>query len=198
MSPDRIKSIRNQMLLSSILLLIVGVVFIAWPDAAAVFLSRVTAVVILVLGAFNIAIFVFGMKRGHTDIPSILSGVLLMILGIYLLIKPEAMLNFFNIIFGIVILIIGLDHIFQSIFIIRHVRTLWWISLIVGIAAVGLAVITFINPFSAIRTAMILVGIAMVVEAIGGFWNLPALKAKPAVPGADAKPVNTGDEDINA
>ena len=43
---------------------------------------------------------------------------------------------------------------------------------------------------------MILVGITMVVEAIGGFWNLPALKARPEV--LSAKPVNSADDDLNA
>ena len=112
----------------------------------------------------------------------------------------NTMLNFFNIIFGVIILIIGLDHLFQAIFIIRHVRSLWWISLIVGLVAIGLGVLTLLNPFSAIRTAMIIVGITMVVEALGGLWNLPALKPKPGTVSdlSGAKPVNGSDEDINA
>ena len=200
MSPERIKTIRKHMLLTSILFLLLGVCFIVWPDEAARLLARATAILIIAVGAFELVLFFLGKKKGVIDIPAIISGVLLLALGVYLLIKPDTMLNFFNIIFGVIILIIGLDHLFQAIFIIRHVRSLWWISLIVGLVAIGLGVLTLLNPFSAIRTAMIIVGITMVVEALGGLWNLPALKPKPGTVSdlSGAKPVNGSDEDINA
>lgn len=198
MSPERIKSIRTHMLLASILLLLLGICFIVWPDEAARILARATAAVIICVGVFEMILFFIGKRKGIIDIPAAIAGVLLVALGIYLLIRPDTMLNFFNIIFGIIILIIGLDHLFQAIFIIRHIRSLWWISLIVGVAAVGLGVLILVNPFSAIRTAMIIVGITMVIEAIGGFWNLPALKAKPGAAVKDVSPVSSADEDINA
>lgn len=196
MSPERIKSVRNHMIISSIILLILGVLFIVWPDQAAIFLTRATAIVILGVAAFELVLFFLSKRKGFTDVPAIIIGVILTVLGIFLLVRPDSLLSFFNIIFGIIILIMGMDHLFQAVFIIRHVRTLWWVSLVVGVAAVVLGIVILVNPFSAVRTAMILVGITMVVEAIGGFWNLPALKARPDA--ADAKPVNSGDSDINA
>lgn len=198
MSPERIKSIRKHMLLASILLLVLGICFIAWPDEAARILARATAIVIIAVGVFELILFFIGKKKGVVDIPAIISGVLLGALGIYLLIQPDTMLKFFNIIFGIIIIIIGLDHIFQAIFIIRHIRSLWWISLIVGLVALGLGVLTLLNPFSAIRTAMIIVGVTMVVEAIGGLWNLPALKPKPGLETVVDNAKTEGDSDINA
>jgi len=198
MSPERIKTIRKHMLLASILLLLLGVCFIVWPDEAARMLARASAIVILAVGVFEIILFALGKKKGIVDVPAIISGVLLCALGIYLLIKPDTMLNFFNIIFGIVIIIIGLDHIFQSIFIIRHIRKLWWITLIVGLVALGLGVLTLLNPFSAIRTAMIVVGITMVIEALGGLWNLPALKPKPGLESIVDGAKSAGDSEINA
>ena len=198
MSPERIKTIRKHMLLASILLLLLGVCFIVWPDEAARMLARASAIVILAVGLFEIVLFALGKKKGIVDVPAIISGVLLCALGIYLLIKPDTMLNFFNIIFGIVIIIIGLDHIFQSIFIIRHIRKLWWITLIVGLVALGLGVLTLLNPFSAIRTAMIVVGITMVIEALGGLWNLPALKPKPGLESIVDDAKSAGDSEINA
>ena len=198
MSPERIKSIRKHMLLASILLLVLGICFIVWPDEAARILARATAIVIIAVGVFELILFFIGKKKGVVDIPAIISGVLLGALGIYLLIQPDTMLKFFNIIFGIIIIIIGLDHIFQAIFIIRHIRSLWWISLIVGLVALGLGVLTLLNPFSAIRTAMIIVGITMVVEAIGGLWNLPALKPKPGLETVVDNAKTEGDSDINA
>lgn len=198
MNPDRIKSIRNNMIVMSILLLLVGVAFIVWPGEAARVLARVVAIAIAAFGAFELILFFIGSRKSFVDVSAAITGVLLTALGVFLLIKPDTLLNFFNIIFGIAILIVGLDHIFQSIFIIRHVRGLWWVSLLVGIAALLLGVIIIINPFSAVNSAMILIGITMVIEAIGGFWNLPALKAKRVVEVIDAKPVDSGDDDINA
>lgn len=197
MSPERIKSIRNNMIIASIFLLVLGVAFIVWPGEAARVLARVVAVAISVIGAFEFIIFIIGKNRGFIDISAAVTGVLLLALGVFLIVKPDTLLNFFNIIFGIIVLIIGLDHMFQAIFIIRHIRGLWWISLLVGIAAALMGVIIIINPFSAVNTAMILIGITMVIEGIGGFWNLPALKSKASME-VDARPVNTPDDDLNA
>ena len=197
MSPERIKSIRNNMIIASIFLLVLGVAFIVWPGEAARVLARVVAVAISVIGAFEFIIFIIGKNRGFIDISAAVTGVLLLALGVFLIVKPDTLLNFFNIIFGIIVLIIGLDHIFQAIFIIRHIRGLWWISLLVGIAAALMGVIIIINPFSAVNTAMILIGITMVIEGIGGFWNLPALKSKASME-VDARSVNTPDDDLNA
>ena len=200
MSPERIKSVRNSMLISSIVLLLLGIAFIVWPGEAARTLARIIAAVITLVAAFEIVMFFFARKKGFTDISAILTGTVLAILGIYLLVKPDSLLNFFNIIFGIIIIIMGLDHLFQAIFIIRHIRGLWWVTLIVGIAAVAMGVIILINPFSVATTAMTIIGISMVVEALGGFWNLPALKARPET-AADApvtKNVDSSDDDLNA
>lgn len=197
MSPERIKRIRNHMIITSILLLLIGVSFIVWPDESARILARATAIVILGVALFEILLFFLGKKKGVTDVPAIVTGVVLAALGIYLLISPDTLLEFFNIIFGLIIVIIGINHIIQALFIIRHIRHLWWISLVVGVAAIGLGVLVLVNPFSAVRTAMIIVGITMVVEALGGLWNLPALKVKPGTV-IDAKSVGSADDEINA
>lgn len=197
MSPERIKTIRKHMLLASILLLLLGISFIVWPEEAARFLARATAIVIIAVGLFEVVLFILAKRKGIIDIPAIISGVLLGALGIYLVIKPDTMLSFFNIIFGIIILIIGLDHVFQSIFIIRHIRSLWWISLIVGVVAIGLGILTLLNPFSAIRSAMMIVGVTMLIEAIGGLWNLPALRPRPEPVTDGAIPVNPSDNELN-
>ena len=179
MSPERIKTVRKHMIISSILLLIMGIAFIVWPEKSAVLMARLVSVLIIAVGVFELVLFIIGKRKGVADVPAIITGTILTCLGIFLLIRSEAVLELFNIIFGIVILVIGIDHILQAVFIIRHVRTLWWISLIVGVAALGLGALIIVNPFSAVRTGMVLMGITMVLEALGGIWNLPALKPKP-------------------
>lgn len=197
MSPERIRSIRNHMIIASILLLLLGVAFIVWPDEAARVLARASAICIIGLAVFELIVFILAKRKGFVDVPAVVVGVLLLALGIYLLINPDAILNFFNVIFGVIILIIGVDHMFQAIFIIRHIRKLWWISLLVGLLAIAAGILILVNPFSAIRTAMIIIGITMIVEAVGGLWNLPALKARPETAVKDATP-GSADEDINA
>ena len=179
MSPERIKTVRKHMIISSILLLIMGIAFIVWPEKSAVLMARLVSVLIIAVGVFELVLFIIGKRKGVVDVPAIITGTILTGLGIFLLIRSDAVLELFNIIFGIVILVIGIDHILQAVFIIRHVRTLWWISLIVGVAALGLGALIIVNPFSAVRTGMVLMGITMVLEALGGIWNLPALKPKP-------------------
>ena len=68
MNPDRIKSIRNNMIITSILLLLVGVAFIVWPGEAARVLARVVAIAIAVFGAFELILFFIGSRKSFVGL----------------------------------------------------------------------------------------------------------------------------------
>jgi len=196
MSPESIKFLRNSMIISSIIMVLLGITFIVWPAEAANMLARVLAVVILIGAVVEFILFFFAKRGGFTDVMALVSGVVLAVISIFLLIRPDLLVSFFNVVFGIIIIIMGIDHIAQSLFIIRHIRTLWWVSLFVGIGATLMGILIIVNPFSATNAAMILIGITMLIEGIAGFWNLPALKPKPGSV-KNVTPVDSSDDEQN-
>jgi len=178
MSSDTIKSFRNGTIISSLVIILVGVSFIVWPKESAELLARVLAVAVLVAGITEMVLFFLGKRGGFTDVVALVTGVILLFVSIFLFMRPDLLINFFNIVFGIVIIVIGAQHVGQALFIVRYARELWWVSLLIGIAAILMGILIIINPFSATNAAMILIGITLIIEGAAGLYSAPALKAR--------------------
>ena len=106
------------------------------------------------------------------------ASVLKILMGVMFIIKPEFLINVLNIVFGIVIILVGVANTHQALFILRKVRRKWWISLLVALLAIALGVFIIINPFSFTNGLMIWIGIGLIIEAVTGFINLPGLRRK--------------------
>ena len=180
MDESSIKSIRNNMIITNIVILLLGVAFIAWPKESSEMLVMAIGIVLIAMAVFEVVVFLFAKNRGFTDVVSLIAGIIAALAGIWLLISPSWLVGFFGIIFGVIIIAVGLAHIHQAIFIIRHHRQIWWISLLVAVLAIALGVFVIINPFEFTNGLMIWIGIGMVIEAVFGFFNLPAMKHKDA------------------
>ncbi|MCQ2516379.1 MAG: DUF308 domain-containing protein [Saccharofermentans sp.] len=178
MSSDSIKSWRNGTIISSLLILLLGISFIVWPKESAELLARILALVVLGAGLVELVLFFWGKRGGFTDVIALASSAVLLCISIFLLLRPDMLINFFNVVFGIVIIIIGIQHVGQSLFIVRYARELWWISFLIGIAAVAMGILVLINPFSATNAAMMLIGVTMIIEGVAGLYSVPALKAR--------------------
>lgn len=178
MGSGTIKSWRNGTIISSLIILILGISFIIWPKESAELLARILALVVLGGGIIELALFFWGKRSGFTDVIALTSSVVLLCISIFLLLRPDLILNFFNVAFGIVIIIIGIQHVGQSLFIVRYARELWWISFLIGIAAVIMGILILINPFSATNAAMMLIGITLIIEGVAGLYSAPALRAR--------------------
>lgn len=178
MSFINVKSFRNGTIISSIIILILGISFIMWPKESAELLARVLALVVLSAGVVELVLFLWGKRGGFTDVIALTSSVVLLCISVFLLLRPDMLLNFFNVVFGIVILIIGVQHVGQSLFIVRYSRGLWWVSFLIGIAAVAMGILVIINPFSATNAAMTIIGVTMIIEGAAGLYSAPALRAR--------------------
>ncbi|MBO4636210.1 MAG: DUF308 domain-containing protein [Clostridiales bacterium] len=178
MTTESIRSIRRYMLIVNIVILLLGVAFIAWPKESSELLARITGVSLLLFSVFGLIVFLFAQSKGITDVLSLIGSVIVGVMGVMFIIKPEFLINVLNIVFGIVIILVGVANTHQALFILRKVRRKWWISLLVALLAIALGVFIIINPFSFTNGLMIWIGIGLIIEAVTGFINLPGLRRK--------------------
>ncbi|MBR2294778.1 MAG: DUF308 domain-containing protein [Clostridiales bacterium] len=176
MNENTIKNIKIGMLVTNILTLLAGVAFIAWPKESSEMFVRIIGILFLAAAVFETICFIFAKKRGIFDFISVFVAVAAAGLGIWFLINPSWLVGFFGYVFGVVIILIGIAHLHQTIFIVRYHRNIWWVSLLVAFLAIALGVFIIINPFGFADGLMIWIGIGMVIEAVFGFFNLPAIK----------------------
>ena len=154
-----------------IVLLALGIILIVWPVNAAIVLTRTVGVVILILAILEFVVFIRSNTKDAFEIAGLIFGVLLAAGGIWLIVNPDWLVQFFNIMFGVVIGLYGLFGIVSAVGYSRKGGGLWWIGLILSIVAIALAVLIFMNPFATPKMLMIIIGVSLITSAVTGIYN---------------------------
>lgn len=154
-----------------IVLIALGVVLIVWPVDAALMLTRIIGIVILVLAIVEIVVFAMSKSKEAMEYVLLVVSVLLAAVGIWLIVNPDWLVQFFNILFGVILGIYGLFGVFSSVGYGRKSGGLWWIGLILSIIAIAMAVLIFMNPFATPKMLMIIIGASLVLGGVAGIYN---------------------------
>ena len=113
----------------------------------------------------------FRFTKDAFEIAGLIFGVLLAAGGIWLIVNPDWLVQFFNIMFGVVMGLYGLFGIVSAVGYSRKGGGLWWIGLILSIVAIALAVLIFMNPFATPKMLMIIIGVSLITSAVTGIYN---------------------------
>ena len=162
-----------------IVLAVLGVTLIIWPNNAAELLTRIVGIAIVLLSVVEIIVFIVSKNKEAMEIIALVGSILFAAGGIFLIVNPGWLVGFFNIIFGVVICLYGLFGIVNSIAFARRAGGLWWIGLILSVIAIAFAALIFMNPVWISNILMIAIGVSLLVAALMGiFTRLKIRKAQ--------------------
>ena len=181
---NKISNYNTGTIIVDIVMLFLGLIFFIGTlagkgdDIAAGFV-RIVGGVLIAVGIFELINFLRIKDKTVFDWIVFIIGCAIAITGIVFIINPLPIITVFNFVFGIIILIYAIIIIVGAVGTLRPAGAkYWWFSLLFGIAALGLGV--FVACFNgATKTLTIIIGITLVVGAIGGIANaLLASQAK--------------------
>lgn len=162
---DYAKRCEKNMLISTILTLILGIVLIFKPDSSIKVITGLIAVVFMVLGLLQLVDYVRQNREERIISLSLILGIILFGLGIFLFVNLESLVEFITTLIGITIVIKSLFKI-QFSFNIRGISAKWFYNLIIGIAEIILGIVLLINPFDSAVVFLRVVGILLVIGSI--------------------------------
>lgn len=152
---------KTKFVLTSLFMLVFGILFIALPQASYDVLTTVLSWMIIVFGAILCLHFLINPKV--VPWTNIVSGLATILIGIFLLIFPTTYL----ILIAILLIVEGVIYISNSIAQNKAGVMGWWKDLICGIVQVVLGVSLFIvNYTAATSVVMIYLGILLIVDSI--------------------------------
>ena len=188
-----------------LVMLILGFVFLIntiagkGDQVAAIFVRAIGGILIAV-GLISIITFFIKKEKELFDWVVMIFGVAIGIFGIVVVIKPEPIINILNWIMGLIIIVYAIVIIFTAIGILRPAGANYWgFSVIFGLIALGLGFfIIFYNL--ATKVMMIMIGVTLVLGAVGGIANaILAAQAKKAarkvIKATGLDPVKDTDDD---
>lgn len=163
-------------ILLDIVMLFLGLIFFIGTlagkgDEIASGFVRVVGGVLILVGIFELINFLRIKEKTIFDWIVFIIGCAIAITGIVFIINPLPIITIFNFVFGIIIGIYAVIIIVVSVGTLRPAGAkYWWFSLLFGIAALGMGI--FVTCFNgATKTLTIIIGITLVVGAIGGIAN---------------------------
>ena len=154
--------IKNK-LLSSIILLALGVLLIAAPVASLRTYVRIIGAVLLCGAAVRIVVHFLTKKEDRVPVSLVIGGVAA-IFGVVLLIAAQPVINALNIIFGVLLI---LNSLFDLVIAVR-LPAGKTVALILALIGVLLGILIVINPAAFASFATRIIGCVLVYDAVVG------------------------------
>ncbi|MGN0553586.1 MAG: HdeD family acid-resistance protein [Oscillospiraceae bacterium] len=159
------KSNRVALFIAPVLTIVIGIILIANSVETTVLICRIIGIILLMSGVFFTGSSLLNMNSMMRKI-SIVPGLIQLILGLFIMIRPDKIVGMITIIIGIIVLV-------QSFGILEHgLETkmlgykLWWGTAALAVTMAILGIIIIVNPFGAVSAAMKFTGVVLVIQGV--------------------------------
>ncbi|MDE6053818.1 MAG: DUF308 domain-containing protein [Lachnospiraceae bacterium] len=159
-----IQDMKQNYFVNAVIMVVLGLVLVIWPHILGVMLCYVLGGALILMGIIQLIGFLRSERLGFYNKFSMLMGIVLILLGIWICTQPRIVLSIIPVIVGIIVLLHGLMDIQYTLDIKRTGNTKWWIALIAALLTLGVGLMLVFNPFTAYEISMILLGIAMLYD----------------------------------
>lgn len=157
---------KNISWISAIVLCALGIVLVIWPGTSIRVVCMVIGAVIAIFGGVNVINALKTRQAGLLSGFFASIGLILLILGIWLLIIPETIVSLFPIFIGIMLLIHGVIDFSETIELKNLGYERWFIPLAMSILLILLAIVILINPFGTVETIVRVIGIVLIYDGL--------------------------------
>lgn len=159
-----IQDMKHNYFINAVIMVVLGLILVIWPEILGNMLCYILGGALILMGAFQLIGFIRGEHLGFCNKFSMLMGIILILLGIWVCANPHVVLSIIPVVVGIIILLHGLMDIQYTLDIKKAGSSKWWIGLIAAIATIVIGILLVVNPFAAYELTMIIIGIAMIYD----------------------------------
>ena len=164
-----LKSIRNSLILSSLLYIVLGVVLLVMPELSLGFACLLIGGAVVIYGVVRRAAYLRGGPAA--DKLDLVLGVLLILLGLFLLIWIRFLLAFVPVVLGIYILIDSFGSLKRSLDMKALGFGRWWVSFLVAAALAICGLVMVLNPFGTIEGLVMFIGLGFLIDGVTTLVN---------------------------
>lgn len=165
-----LKKLKANVVISALLCILLGIVLVVWPGLSMKIVCTAVGAVLLIGGGVRLSVY-FATRDGSVYAHlNLIMGIILAVVGVWILLQPDKVLAIIPIIVGIVIILHGGNNLRQAVTLWREKYDKWWIVLILGILTAGFGVLLVLRPFEALDTVVMMIGISLIFDGISDIW----------------------------
>lgn len=166
---DFFGKMRKSAVIGYIFCIVFGIVICIWPGSVLLAICRIAGLLLLLLGIFRLLVCVKDQHALNKGYP-LFVGLLLCVLGIWILSAPGTFLKLIPIVIGVLLIYHGVKNIYTSIQEKQSKDSRWWVSMIIAVLSVVFGIVLMRCAFLALEIGMIFIGIALVYTGVSGLW----------------------------
>ena len=159
--------VKASMILSAVVCVAIGVVLLIWPKETIDVFCKVLAAGLIIMGIVNLLSYF--MNRAVQAFSGIL-GLVVMLVGFWVFIKPERVEGIIPIVIGAILAIHAIQDIKLAIETKRNGYEKWWSMLIIAFISLIFGVICIVNAIGVVKLAIQVVGIALIYDGVSDLW----------------------------
>ena len=161
------KKFRADMMLSALFSIVMGVILVAWPETTLDIICKAIAIILIVMGAAELVSYFW--NKITYSLSGIL-GLVVLLIGIWIFVKPQSVLSLIPIVIGVILAVHGVQDLKVAFDTKRNGYTKWWSMLLMAIISLALGIICIVNAFGMVTLTMQIIGIALVYDGISDIW----------------------------
>jgi len=170
-----VKKLRTNSILSSILMILVGIFLFVYPGRTLDLAVRIVGIALLVLGAVGILSYVLGGKKDG-GAAALTAPVLAAAAGLVLLIAPGFVLSILPFVAGVLIVITGASRLLEALTLRRRGGSGAPLAILLSVVTILLGIVIIFNPFKTLSLLVKVLGVIVIYTGVSGL--LIAAKAK--------------------
>ena len=149
---------------SSLVYILIGLALLIWPELSLKVVCYLFGALIMVKGISSIRSYVKAQERFFFSYFSLVFGISMIALGLFLFIRPSTVVSILPILVGIFVIFDGIVR-FQSAFELRAAgHSSWWSFLLLAILSAGLGLVMLFNPFASVQVLVMAIGVILLLE----------------------------------
>lgn len=165
-----LKRLKTNIVISAILCVVLGIVLVVWPDLSMQIVCIAIGAVLLIGGGVRLAVYFTNKDGSMYAQMSLITGIVLAVVGVWILMKPDKVLAIIPIIVGIVIVLHGINDLQQAVSLFKDKYDKWWVALVLGLLTIGFGVLLICRPFEALDTVVMLIGLFLIYDGLSDIW----------------------------
>ena len=167
-----IKSLKVNYSLSAVICVILGIVLLVWPGQSTQVVCMVLGIVLGGFGLIQIILYLATKEKTMVSHSMMMLGVVLAVIGGWIVLKPETIIKAVPMIVGILIVIHGFHNAVQAIDLKKMQYDNWWVALLLSLLTVALGGVLICNPFTIVDTVVRIIGAFLVYDGLSDMWIL--------------------------
>ena len=159
--------VKADFLLSSVLCIALGIVFIVWRASVLEVVANILAVLLIIIGAMYVCSYFLKIV---TNGLSVMMGIVVLAVGIWFLLQPRIVVELIPIVIGLVLIFHSIRSIVEAIDAKKYGYNAWGVGMVLSVISLVCGILCVTNAFNIMKTATVIVGLILIFNGVSNIW----------------------------